>query len=105
MIAARLGQNQQVRFSFDRALERDPRNWYAELELAALEGMEGNRQAALARLDRVASLNPREPLTATVRRGVLSGKPVTLRGLDSEFVSRYCQTLGRRAGPNGCETD
>jgi hypothetical protein len=103
VIAARLGENRRVRSSFDRALERDPRNWYAELELATLDGMEGRRQEALAGLDRVASLNPREPLTATVRHGVLTGKPMTLHQLDGEFLYRYCNRLGRKVGPNGCQ--
>ncbi|MDX6605688.1 MAG: hypothetical protein QOD14_228 [Solirubrobacterales bacterium] len=103
-IAAKLGENRRVRSSFERALERDPRNWYAEIELATLDGVEGNKQSALARLDRVAALNPRESLTATVRQGVLSGKPVTLDQLDTDFLERYCQRLGRVAGPNGCQT-
>jgi hypothetical protein len=103
-IAAKLGEDRRVRSAFERALERDPRSWYAEIELATLDGIEGNKQSALARLDRVAALNPREPLTATVRKGVLSGKPVTLGQLDADFLFRYCERLGRKAGPNGCET-
>ncbi len=103
-IAARLGENRRVRSSFEQALERDPHNWYAEIELAALDGVEGHKQSALARLDRVAALNPREPLTATVRQGVISGKPITLDQLQTDFLERYCQRLGREAGPNGCQT-
>ena len=103
-IAARLGENQRVRSSFERALERDPGNWYAEIELAALDGVEGHKQSALARLDRVAALNPREPLTATVRQGVISGKPVTPDQLQTDFLERYCERLGRTAGPKGCQT-
>jgi hypothetical protein len=100
-IASQLGQPRRIRSSFDRALERDPRNWYATLELAALDGIEGNTQSALHRLDRVAELNPREPMTATVRQGVVSGHPVTLQALDAAFVGRYCQRLGRNPNPNG----
>jgi hypothetical protein len=103
VIALRLNENRRVRSSFERALERDPDNWYAELQLATLDGMEGRKPDALARLDRVAVLNPREPLTATVRQGVLRGKPVTLHQLDQDFIARYCQTLGRQVGPNGCQ--
>ena len=103
-IAARLGEDRRVRSSFEQALERDPHNWYAEIELAALDGVEGHKQSALARLDRVAALNPREPLTATVRQGVISGKPVTLDQLETDFLARYCRVLGREAGPNGCQT-
>jgi tetratricopeptide (TPR) repeat protein len=102
-IAAKLGENRRVRSSFERALERDPLNWYAELELATLDGVEGDKQSALARLDRVHALNPRETLTAMVRKGVLSGKPITLEQLDAEILYRYCERLGRKVGPNGCE--
>ena len=104
VIAVRLNENRRVRSSFEAALGREPDNWYAELQLATLDGMEGRKASALARLDRVAILNPREPLTATVRQGVLSGKPVTLHQLDQDFIFRYCQTLGRQVGPNGCQT-
>ena len=103
-IASRLGEDQRVRSSFERALERDPRNWYAELELATLDGIQGRKNSALARLNRVAELNPRETLTATVRHGVLTGHPVGLQRLDAEFLYRYCQVLGRAVGPNGCRT-
>jgi hypothetical protein len=100
-IASQLGQRRRIRSSFDRALERDPRNWYAILELAALDGVEGDSQSALQRLDRVAQLNPREPLTAQVRQGVVSGQPMSLEALDAAFVARYCERLGREPGANG----
>jgi hypothetical protein len=93
-----------VRASCEGALLLDPRCWYAVIYLATLDGVEGHKQSALARLDRVAALNPREELTATVRQGVLSGKPVTLQQLDADFLYQYCQRLGRKVGPNGCQT-
>jgi hypothetical protein len=100
-IAAELGDRQRVRSGFTRALERDPRNWYATLELAALDGIEGRRAAALERLKRVVALNPRESETAVVRQGVIRGNPITLRALDRAFVVRYCQRLGRTASRDG----
>jgi O-Antigen ligase len=100
-IASQLGEHRRMRSSFDRALERDPRNWYATLELATLDGIEGRRDQALARLDRVSELNPQEPITATVRNGILRDKPPTLADVDRAFLERYCRVLGLAATANG----
>jgi hypothetical protein len=100
-IASQLGYQRRMRSAFDRALERDPRNWYATLELAALDAIQGDSQSALQRLDRVAQLNPKEEMTAVVRQGVVSGHPLTLQAVDAAFVERYCQRLGRNPDPNG----
>jgi O-antigen ligase len=103
-IASRLGERRRMRAAFEQALDRDPRNWYATLELAALDAVEGNAQASLDRLDRVAELNPREPVTDEIRRGVLKGRPVTLEELDDIFLERYCRVHGQELGPDGCVT-
>jgi hypothetical protein len=103
-IASRLGQERRMRAAFNEALARDPRNWYAILELAALDALQGEAPAAIERLDRVAELNPREPLTEEIREGLLSGSPVTLEELDNNFLERYCRVHGQELGPNGCET-
>jgi O-Antigen ligase len=101
-IASRLGQLRRMRIAFDRALDRDPDSWYATLELAALDAIQGDRQSALDRLARVSELNPREPMTDEVRRGLLSGHPTSLQTLDATFLERYCERLGREVGPHGC---
>jgi hypothetical protein len=91
-----------MRIAFDRALDRDPDNWYATLELAALDAIEGETLSALERLQRVSELNPREPVTGQVRQGLLSDRPVSLETLDAIFLERYCHRLGREVGPDGC---
>jgi hypothetical protein len=101
-IASRLNQPRVMRDAFSDALERDPDNWYATLELATLDAIDGDRQAALDRLQRVAELNPREPLTARVRQGLLSSHPLSPQKLDAAFLERYCAVLGRDVGPRGC---
>jgi tetratricopeptide (TPR) repeat protein len=101
-IASRLDQPRRMRIAFDRALDRDPDNWYATLELAALDAIEGETLSALERLQRVSELNPREPVTDQVRQGLLSDRPVSLERLDAIFLERYCQRLGRAVGPGGC---
>jgi O-antigen ligase len=103
-IAVKLGDQERARVAYERALERDPRNWYASLELAALAALGGDTAASLERLDRVAELNPREPVTEQIRRGVLSGSPVSLGKLDDIFLERYCRVHGQVLGPDGCET-
>ena len=57
-IASRLGQLRRMRIAFERALDRDPDSWYATLELAALDAIQGDRKSALDGLARVAELNP-----------------------------------------------
>jgi O-Antigen ligase len=101
-IASRLDQPRVMRDAFSEALKRDPNNWYATLELATLDAVDGDRQAALDRLRRVAELNPREPLTARVRQGLLSNHPLSPQKLDAVFLERYCAVLGRQVGPGGC---
>jgi O-Antigen ligase len=103
-IASRLGDRERMRVAFEEALERDPRNWYATLELAALDAIEGDRPASLERLDRVSELNPREPVTEEVRQRLLSGSPLALKRLDDIFLERYCLVHGQVLGPSGCET-
>jgi hypothetical protein len=102
-IAAKLNDPDRARAAFDRALGRDPRNWYATLELAALDALNGDRQASLRGLARVAALNPRERETDVVRQGLESGQPVSLETLDADFLERYCARLGRVPGPSGCQ--
>lgn len=103
-IASRLGQQRRMRIAFNEALERDPRNWYAILELAALDALQGDVPAAMEGLDQVAELNPREPVIEQVRQGLLSGRPVALEELDDIFLERYCRVHGQVLGPDGCET-
>ena len=59
-LAVESGQWDLAQKAFERALERNPDDWYAHLRLALLTRAEGRRAEALARLERVRSLNPRE---------------------------------------------
>lgn len=74
--------------AFERALERNGEDWYAELELAIVAALEGRRDEALARLDRAEELNPREEAIPFVRDGVTSGEPVDPRVVDRIFLQR-----------------
>lgn len=94
-IASRLNDLPRMRSSFLRALDRDPRNWYAQLELGLAEAGLGHRAEALAALDQAGLLNPREEVVKTVRNAVAAGRSVDRAEVDQRFVER----LRGRVGP------
>ena len=66
----RAGRSERARGSHSpAALEREPQSWYALLELAALDGLDGRWASASRRLEQAASLNPADPLVASAMRG------------------------------------
>jgi tetratricopeptide (TPR) repeat protein len=87
-IASRLDDLERMRASFRRALERNPDNWYAHLELAIAAAVAGERAEALARLERARELNPSEPVLRLVAERVRSGRPVSPRVVDRMFLQR-----------------
>src|SRR5918996_2658661 len=87
-IAMREGDLDRAEQAFERALERNGEDWYAELELAIVAALEGRRDDALARLDRAEELNPGEEAVSLVREGVLAGEPVDPRVIDRIFLQR-----------------
>jgi hypothetical protein len=94
-IAERRGDRTRMRASFTRALDRDSHDWYALLELGALDALEGRTAFALARLRSAARLDPREPLIRSAIQGVQRGRPISLRSIDSELLNRTCSLVGR----------
>jgi O-antigen ligase len=87
-IANRSGRPERALTELEEALDREPRNWYAHLELAIAQARLGRRADALASLDRAAELNPREDAIAEVREDVARGEPVDLAELDGVFRQR-----------------
>jgi tetratricopeptide (TPR) repeat protein len=87
-IAMRQEDFDRAEEAFERALERNGEDWYAELELAIVAALEGRRDDALARLDRAEELNPGEEAVSLVREGVLDGEPVDPRVIDRIFLQR-----------------
>src|SRR5262249_7211583 len=67
-IASRTGNTPRMATSFLRALERNPHDWYAHLELGAAYANEGLRRQALAQLAIAHELDPREPTIPLVER-------------------------------------
>ena len=87
-IANRTGRPERARSLLLRALERNRLNWYARLELAIAEAALDHRAAALAALDAVEQLNPREPATDQIREWIEAGEPVDVGRIDAVFRER-----------------
>jgi tetratricopeptide (TPR) repeat protein len=104
-IAAREGDRERMRESFQHALERNPHNWYALLELGALDALQDRREEALERLREAERLNPREPLIKRVARGARKGDPVSLGSIDRALVARVCDLVGRTDETRYCPED
>jgi hypothetical protein len=87
-IASRLGDTDRMVESFSRALERNPKNWYARLELGVALARRGDRAAALRELAEARRLDPREPTIPDVIGKIRRGEPISLAELDRNFLRR-----------------
>jgi tetratricopeptide (TPR) repeat protein len=77
-----------MRSSFRRALERNPDNWYAHLELAIAAALAGDRSDALQRLEQARELNPSEPILRDIAERVRRGEPISPGAVDRLFLQR-----------------
>jgi tetratricopeptide (TPR) repeat protein len=85
-IALRYGDLARADHEFALALERTPGDAYAMLERGAIASSENDRRGALALLERVARLNPRDPLTRQALRLVREGKRVSVEELNRSIL-------------------
>ena len=88
-MALQLGDTALAREAFSRALEREPRNWYAYLQLALLEGSLGNEQAAKAQLARALELNPNDKVADRVRRLLEAGREIDPDELNARYLRQW----------------
>jgi hypothetical protein len=88
VVAGRRGRLDEMRRAFERALERNAKNWYSQLELALVDAAEGERAHALAHLRAARALNPRETVLVDVERRVRAGERVPIRQIDAIFRER-----------------
>ena len=98
LLAQRLGDHDAAHSAFARALEREPRNWFAELELGLVHADAGRRAPALRALARASRLNPRqdviEEVLATVRAGGRVDPAAVERALDDDRRRRLRNVTG-----------
>ncbi|MGD0274371.1 MAG: O-antigen ligase family protein [Gaiellaceae bacterium] len=87
-IAGRRHDYLRMKDAYTRALERDPLDWYAQLELGIAEYLTGNRSASLVHLERAKALNPRESLIRLVLRRVRAREKIDTAALDRAFLER-----------------
>jgi hypothetical protein len=93
-IASRLGDVRRVQREFERALDREPDNWYATLELGVVESQRGNWGQALRFLTRARALDPLEPTVAYALGRVRRHRPVDFATLDRSYRERLARRIG-----------
>jgi O-antigen ligase/polysaccharide polymerase Wzy-like membrane protein len=87
-IAQRVGLADAARKGFLEALDRDPRNTYAVLELGAMAAEAGRRGEATAWLTRMHTLNPRDDLGPLVLSRMRAGKPISAAAVNNILLTR-----------------
>jgi hypothetical protein len=92
-----------MRAAFTGALDRDPDNWYATLELGVLDALEGRRAEAVATLERAHFLNPRDRLIRAALKGAREGHPISTRRVDRELLARVCSVVGPTEDTRYCK--
>ena len=88
IIAGRRGDVPGMLAAYGRAVERNPSNWFARLELGLAAAEAGQRRRALAHVRTARRLNPREPLLLEVEEALASGQNVDRRRIEQEFAER-----------------
>jgi tetratricopeptide (TPR) repeat protein len=94
-IALRLERLELAERWFREALEREPNNDYALLELGAMASVQGNRGTALRLLGRARTLSPRDEEIAAALRRVRRGRLLNLQLLNQ----RILESAVRRGTP------
>jgi O-antigen ligase len=94
-IASKLDDVPHMRNAFRDALARDPRQWYARLELGLAETGMGRRREGLRAVRAARRLNPRDPVVQLVERRLRIGSRIDRAEIDRLFTERYRSRVGR----------
>jgi O-antigen ligase len=92
LIAAELGDGEEARRSFQRALAREPTSWYAHLQLALLAADAGETQEAVTQVAQARALNPQDPVLRILAELLRAGAPIDvdlINRLYNERLNRY----------------
>ena len=90
VLARRLGRLDEARSALTTAIRREPRNWFAHLELGLVGSQQEDTARAVESLERAAELNPRQPVVDEVLAAVRAGEEVDPRAVE-EKLSRQLQ--------------
>jgi tetratricopeptide (TPR) repeat protein len=93
VVGRRLGWTSLAAESFRKATEREPKNWFAWLELGMADAAAGRRDAALRHLARAAALNPREEIVRETARRVRRERRVDPAEVERELFSQLRNRL------------
>ena len=87
-IALKRSEQARARASFRKALERQPRSSYANLELGALASTYGRPAEAKRLLARAVALNPKDQLALNALAEVRAGRQVSIEQLNARILGR-----------------
>ncbi len=93
-IAIKRRDGERGRTALRRALEREPDNWYAHLQLGLLDGLQGRFRPAAAEVRRARELNPRDPGAALVERLLRRRAHVQPELVNSFYLSETRRRFG-----------
>jgi hypothetical protein len=97
VVARRAGLAARARTAFQDALRREPRHWFAHLELALLDAGDGRRASALREVAAAAALNPRQPVLADLRVRLRRGETIDAGAVEARLAGQLASKL-RPAG-------
>lgn len=87
-IALRLNRLEIAERHFNRALQRDPRNAYAALQLGAMASQRGLRLGAYPLLARAVRLTPRDPVARSAFEAVARGRRLEVEDLNRRILEQ-----------------
>lgn len=105
VVAQRIGRNRVAIDAFRRAIERDPENWFAHLEIGLVLALDGRPKEAERSVREALALNPDQPITRevlkTVRRGEALSANAVERRLNAVLERRFNVTDPEATGAAG----
>jgi O-antigen ligase len=87
-IALRLTDYARAEDEFDEALDREPRNAFATLQLGAIASTRGERDRAMGLLSRAVELSPKDPVSQAALARARKGKQVDVEALNERILTR-----------------
>jgi len=85
-IASKLGRYELMRTKYEQAVDREPYDWYAQLELGVAAAATGRTAQAGEALQRSRALNPRDPIVRKVVALFAAGRRIDPSDVDRMFL-------------------
>lgn len=104
VIQQRLGRPRRAIAAFEEAIDRQPGNWFSQLELALARASVGDARRAAAGVREARRLNPLQPLLGDVLRDVRQGRRIDPIAVERELFEGLRNRL-RATDPEAGATD